>query len=146
MEKRTIPAGFTMKRTITGSNLFRDWKKYDIGDILIGTIVGQKKDDNYGHISPIVKVEYADFKDGTGKNYIGKNLLMNKTTVTESGFIDAGVYDKEKELYSTGRTYQFEYQGTSKNTKGKFIGKDSHIVAITEVDTTPSEANATDDL
>ena len=120
---------FNVKKTLTGSNVYRTWKEYSEGDVVVGTFQGVHID-NYKKNNAKIKVAYAEFADGTGEDLVGKTLVINS----------CGSLEKALENMDEGSAYQFIYNGTIQLQKGPYAGKDAHSVAIEEVDLTEEES------
>ena len=120
---------FNVKKTLTGSNVYRTWKEYSEGDVVVGTFQGVHID-NYKKNNAKIKVAYAEFADGTGGDLVGKTLVINS----------CGSLEKALENMDEGSAYQFIYNGTIQLQKGPYAGKDAHSVAIEEVDLTEEES------
>lgn len=117
MEKRI----WKTKRTVSGiQKMYRKWSDYKEGDMLVGKYVDDHMD-QYDKNCPVIEVIEATTKDRTfQKDVIGKNLVLN-----HSGMIGVA-FDKVKK----GEIVQLEYQGTSTIEKGKFAGKEAHVVKV----------------
>lgn len=116
MSKRT----FVPKRKLSGGvKMYRKWEDYDIGDIVIGKYTDTHTD-QYGKLCWVIEVYDAQFKDKSGSKYVKKNLVLNA----------AGMLDKAMKKLELGEVIQAEYQGTSVIEKGKFAGKDSHVIEV----------------
>ncbi len=131
-EKRT----FKSSRSLGGGQKsYRKWEDYTLGDVVIGKFQGFHKD-NYGKQCPMIKVLDAQFKDDTGEDFLDKNLVVNSC-----GQI-AKAIENNPECFENGNILQFTYNGTSTIEKGKFAGKDAHLV---EVQLMEEEDNSSDE-
>lgn len=114
---------FNTKRTLTGSNVYRPWKDYSEGDVVVGIFQGIHID-NFKKNNAKIKVTYAEFADGTGHTLEGKVLVINS----------CGSLEKSLEIMEEGAAYQFVYNGKVTLEKGPYAGKEAHSVAIDEVE------------
>lgn len=102
-------------RKINGSKTYRPWKQWDVGEYVVGKYL-ELGEDNFGNPSYSVEVmetNVESFKEGTtvGINSCGGlNLAMEKIC--------------------TGTVIRLEYEGTDVMEKGKFKGKEFHIVGV----------------
>jgi hypothetical protein len=119
----TVKRVFNVKKTLTGSNIYRPWKDYSEGDVIVGTFQGVHID-NYKKNNAKVKVAYAELADGTGDTLVGKTLVINS----------CGSLDKALDNMDEGSAYQFVYNGKITLDRGPYAGKEAHSVAIEEVD------------
>lgn len=120
---------FNVKKTLTGANVYRPWKDYVEGDVVVGTYQGVHVD-NYKKNNAKIKVVHAEFADGTGDTFIGKTLVINS----------CGSLEKSLESMVEGCAYQFVYNGTVTLAKGPYAGKEAHSVAIEEVELESEDA------
>lgn len=114
---------FKSVRTVSAQQMYRKWSDYAEGDVVIGQYVGIHVCD-YEKENMKIKVVDAQFKDGTGENYIGKVLVLNS----------CGSLDKARKEVSLNEYIQMEYTGTTEITKGKFTGKDAHTISLEVVE------------
>lgn len=119
----TVKRVFNVKKTLTGSNVYRPWKDYSEGDVIVGAFQGIHID-NYKKNNAKVKVVYAELADGTGDDLVGKTLVINS----------CGSLEKALENMEEGTGYQFVYNGKITLDRGPYAGKEAHSVAIEEVD------------
>ena len=112
---------FKVKKKLTkGQTNYRKWDEWENGDVLIGTFVSQGED-KYQKPNWEIKVEDAQFVDHKlGKKLLGKSLTLNS----------CGQLDKAMEKVEEGEMLQITYNGTAKINKGKFKGKDAHLVDV----------------
>lgn len=117
MAKRT----FKSKRKLSGGRCtYRAWKEWEVGDLIIGKFKGQKED-NYGNPNWLIEVEDAQFSDGkAAKKLVGQTIGLNS----------AGQLNKAMEKVEEGDMIQVVYNGTSEIEKGKYKGKDSHLMDV----------------
>lgn len=112
---------FKTKKRVSGVRAtYRPWKEWDENDIVVGKFLAQKEDD-YGNPSWIIEIEEAMLKDKKlSKSLVGQNLCLNS----------AGQLNKAMEQVSVGEIVQVEYMGTSTIEKGKYKGKESHLMEV----------------
>lgn len=123
-EKRMAKRQFKAKRKLGGGRKqFRKWDEWNEGDILIAKLA-DTYEDQYGKTVWVMAVVDAQFKDGSGDKYIGKDLALNS----------CGMLDKAMKRASLGTMVQITYDGQSTIEKGKFAGKESHVVQVDEVE------------
>lgn len=115
---------FRTKRKVSGGQkIYKPWKEFVEGDWIVGEYVGTHKD-QYNKICRIIKVEDAQFSDGFEEKCIGKNLVLNS-----NGMLDKAFEENAEDL-DTGAIIQVTYNGTSTIEKGKYAGKEAHLVEI----------------
>lgn len=126
MEKRK----YKVTKNLSGiPKVFRKWEEWAIGDIVVGKIIGTHTD-QYDKLNLIVEVEEAFFSKDSAK-FKDKNLVLN-----HCGKMAAAVFKKNKETgeetlkIPEGTLVQISYDGTSMIEKGKFKGKDAHVVSV----------------
>lgn len=104
------------------SRVYRTWADWEEGDVVIGQFVSQGTD-QYQKNNYTIKVLEADLGDKKlSKELVGKNLCLNS-----SGMLDKAMatieLDKKPMLEIT-------YDGTATIEKGKYKGKESHIIKV----------------
>jgi hypothetical protein len=110
----------TTKKLSGGPKNFRKWSDWEVGDIVIGTFKGTHTD-QYDKECMILEVEDAQFANKKeAKQLIGKNLVLNA----------AGQLNKAMEKMEEGQIIQVTYNGTSRIEKGKYQGKDAHVIDV----------------
>jgi hypothetical protein len=116
---------FKSTRKVTlGQKTYRKWEEWDTGDVLIAKFMDQEID-NYDKPNYLMEVIDAQFKDSKlGAKLEGKTLALNH----------CGILGKAMEKISKGEMVQLTYNGTSKIEKGKFAGKDAHLMDIEVVE------------
>ena len=123
MSKETTPAKrvFRSKKKLSGSRcVYRAWKTWSVGDLIIGTYRGSKID-NYDKPNWIIDVIDAQFsKKKEGEKLVGQTIGLNS----------AGGLDKAMEKVEEGTVIQVMYNGTSTIEKGKYAGKDAHNIEV----------------
>jgi hypothetical protein len=113
---------FKSVRTLTGQNQYRKYDLWEVGDIVIGTVV-DFGEDKYKKKCPVILVDEAMFKDkAENKRVLGKRLLINSC-----GKIAKRVTSGDIAL---GLTIQIEYLGKNVMEKGLYAGKEAHDVNI----------------
>lgn len=110
---------YKVKRSLSGPKEYRQWGDYEVGDVVVGTLIGWHKD-NYGNDCPKIKVLDGYFKDGTLKNYIDKVLVLNS----------CGTLDKAMEDVVEGDMIQLEYSGTNEIKEGPYKGTEAHTMTV----------------
>ena len=113
---------FKKKKKISGGGPknFRKWADWSEGDFVIGTFVGTHTD-QYDKENMILEVHDAGFrKPKEAKAIIGQRLILNA----------AGQLTKAMESLSEGDMIQVTYGGTATIEKGKYKGKDAHVLDI----------------
>jgi len=118
---------FKKRESLTGGGLYRQWEEWDIGDIIVGKLVGFHTD-KFDKVGVKLEVEYASLKDKSESKYLNKVLSINNCGSLGKAFIELKNDDRIGELF------QFEYQGTTEVLKGKFAGKDCHVVELSTVE------------
>lgn len=113
---------YKVKKELTIQKTYRKWEDYQVGDMVLGELVGYHKD-RYGKDCPIIKVEEAFFKDKkVGQSLIGKNLVLNSNGMLDKALKNGGV--------QIGDVIQVEYQGKNMMEKGPYKGKEAHAVGV----------------
>jgi hypothetical protein len=110
---------FKTKRELTASVVYRGYKEWAVGDIVIGDIVDFRKDD-YGGMGVVINVVDCQFSKDK-KKFEGKKLYLNSCAIIKKSMDDL----------KPGMTLQVEYKGTGVTKKGKYAGKDFHEVGLT---------------
>lgn len=112
----------TRKKLSGGPKVFRPWKDWENGDWVIGEFTGDFHTDNYDKENPLIKVEECAFISDRklAKSLPGKILCLNS----------AGQLNKAIEKAEKGDVLQITYNGTSTIEKGKYKGKDSHLIDV----------------
>lgn len=112
---------FKTKKKVSGSRgTFRKWSEWTEGDVVVGKFVSQGED-QYENPSWTIEVIEATFSDRKlAKSLAGKNLILNS----------AGQLNKAMEKVEEGQLVQITYNGTSEIEKGKFKGKDAHLMDV----------------
>lgn len=110
---------YVVRKSLNGPKVFRKWSEYSTGDILIGKFVGKHEDQTYNKTHWIVKVEEAFTKEDPDK-LIGKDVVLNA----------CGSLDKAMEQVEEGQIIQVEYMGMEEMSKGKYAGKEAHLVKV----------------
>lgn len=123
---------FKSKKKVSGGRcVYRAWKDWEIGDLVIGTYKGSKID-NYKKPNWLVEVEDAQFQNHKeGKKLMGQVIGLNS----------CGQLDKAMEEVSEGDMIQVMYNGTSEIQKGKYAGKDAHLVEVDIVEEDNGDSN-----
>lgn len=110
----------TKKKLSGGRSVFRKWNEWEEGDYIIGKYVGMKED-NYEKPNWLIEVEEAVFADeDEAEKLIGKQIGLNSN----------GQLDKAMEKVEEGQYVQVTYNGKSEIEKGKYAGKEAHLVGV----------------
>lgn len=110
----------TKKKLSGGRSIFRKWNEWEEGDYIIGKYVGMKED-NYDKPNWMVQVEEAVFADEEeAAKLVGKQIGLNSN----------GQLDKAMEKVEEGQFVQVTYNGKSEIEKGKYAGKEAHLVGV----------------
>jgi len=112
---------FKTAKKLSGSRqVYRKWSEWNEGDILIGKYKGFKED-QYEKPNWLVEVEDACFSNAKeAKELVGKVIGLNSS----------GQLDKAMEKLTEGQWVQITYNGTAEIEKGKFKGKDAHVIEV----------------
>lgn len=131
---------FIKRQSLAGNSLYRKWEDWAVEDFLIGKVVGFFTD-SYDKVGVKIEVEAGQFEDGSVKDYLKKTVSINSC-----GSIVKAL-DKLQEDDMIGEYIEVKYLGTTEVQKGKYKGKDCHIVEINVLEPeTDSEGQAEDDL
>jgi hypothetical protein len=125
---KTAPAKekrvFKTKRVLSGmQKVFRKWGDWEVDDFVVGKFIATHED-NYDKTNYVIEVIAAEFQDGSGEEFLGKNLVLNSS----------GTLNKAFEEIQTGEFVQVTYLGKSEITKGKYAGKEAHNMEIIVVE------------
>lgn len=116
-----------------GKKNFRAWKDWAEDDYVIGKYVDHYTD-QYQKESRVIQVEDAGFKKSKeAQAIIGKPLVLNGN----------GMLDKAFEEIETGTYVQVTYKGMGEMEKGKYKGKEAHVVEVEIVE--PDEDDSDDE-
>lgn len=112
---------FKSKKKLSGGRCtYRAWGEWEVGDYIIGTYKGSRED-QYNKPNWLVAVEEAEFSDSkAAKKLIGQTIGLNS----------AGQLNKAMEKVEEGDMIQVMYNGTSEIEKGKYAGKDAHLIEV----------------
>jgi hypothetical protein len=106
---------------------FRKWGDWKEGDLVIGKFSGTHED-QFEKVCMMLEVEDAQFANKReAEKLIGKTLVLN----------NAGQINKVLETIELGQWVQVIYNGMATIEKGRYKGKDSHLI---EVDLLSEEA------
>lgn len=123
---------FKSKKKLSGGRAtYRAWKEWEMGDLIIGKYKGQRED-NYDKPNWLVEVIDAQFSDTkAAKKLIGQTIGLNSNGQLNKA-MEKGI---ETEAIVEGETIlQVLYNGTSEIEKGKYAGKDAHLVEVDVVE------------
>ncbi len=112
----------TFKKTQTlsgGKKVYRKWDEYEVGDVLIGKYVAIHTD-QYKKECPVVEVLEAQFKDDSGDDLEGQQLVLNA----------CGMLNKALEDVAFGQLIQVTYNGKSTIEKGPYKDKEAHTMSV----------------
>lgn len=117
-------------REIGGARVYRGWKFWDEGDWLEGTYVSMGED-NYGNPSYTVKVDAFEFADPEkGISPDGAEVKAGCDFVLNSN----GSLNYKMQSVEEGTKIKVLYDGTDVMQKGKFKGKEFHVVRLFAAD------------
>lgn len=127
---------FKSKKKLSGGRCtYRPWKDWEVGDLIIGKYKGSKID-NYEKPNWLIEVLDAQFaKKKEASKLVGQTIGLNS----------AGQLDKAMEHVSEGDTVQVLYNGTSQIEKGKYKGKDAHLIEVDLVEEEGEESDEAED-
>lgn len=113
---------YKAKKKLTGTRaVYRPWKEWEVGDIIIGVYQGSQTD-NYDKPNWLFEVVDAFFqkKPKTAAKLVGQVIGLNSN----------GKLDKAMKKVEPGVMVQVEYKGMGTIEGGKYKGKDAHDVAV----------------
>jgi hypothetical protein len=117
MSKRVFKS---KKKLSGGPSVYRPWKDWEFGDLIIGTYKGSRTD-KYGNPSWLIDVVDAQFISGKdAKKVIGKTIGLNS----------AGQLNKAMAKVEEGEMVQIMYNGSAQIEGGKYKGKDAHLIEV----------------
>lgn len=126
---------FKSKKKLSSTRaMYRPWKEWDTGDIIVGTYKGSQTD-NYDKPNWLVEVVEAFLTD---------KKLEKKLKGQIVGLNSNGKLDKAMEECEPGDMVQIEYKGMSTIEKGKYKGKDAHDVEVDLVEEDDGEESDVD--
>lgn len=117
---------FVKKGSIAGgAKLYKAWKDYAAGDMVIGTFRGIHTD-QYGNDCIMLEVLDCEFANDDREKFLGKKLVINS----------CGTINKclEEDKFEEGKHYMLTYGGVVRLDTGKFSGKDAHSLEIEEIE------------
>ena len=132
----------TKKKLSGGQTTFRKWSEWDEGDVLVGKLVSIGED-SYQNPSFTLEVLECTFlsKPKMAAALVGKNITLNS-----AGQLNKALIDKNGEpKIEMGEIIQVEYKGTSVIPKGKFKGKDAHLIDVNVVEEEGEESEETEE-
>jgi hypothetical protein len=141
-EKRS----FKTSKQLTIAKMYRAWDDYEVGDVLIGTIIGSHYDAKYTKKwGPILKVEDAQFKTDSAK-FTGKNLVLNPAGMLIKALSTAGFDPLTGKLgESENCMIQVTYNGKNMIEKGQWAGKESHTMDVQLVEEDNGDDHGSDE-
>lgn len=112
---------FKVAKKLSGAKTtYRKWAEWAEGDIVIGKLL-KVGEDQYQKPNYMLEVEDAQLADKKlAKELIGKNITLNSS----------GMLDKAMAEIELGKFVQITYNGTAEIEKGKYKGKDSHVIEV----------------
>jgi hypothetical protein len=116
---------FKVSRELTLAKQYRGWEEWEVGDIVIGEVVGVHEDKKYNQKSPVIKVIDAQFKKDA-KKFTGRNLVLNST-----GMMRNAMPNIESMI---GKLIQVEYQGSGPMENGPYKGKNAHLTPVSLIE------------
>ena len=123
---------FKVKKELSMQSQFRKYDDYEVGDIVVGKVVGTTLD-KYKKHNIVIKVLTCNFKTEKSSKYEGKNLTMNYTGGIGKVLKDANMADENGKLKDEfiGTILQFEYQGkVPLSERHTHAGKEAHVVKL----------------
>ena len=111
---------YVVKKSLGGSQTYRVWEDYSVGDWVLGRFVGYHIC-QYKKPNPKIEVIDALFYDrDLSDSMVGKTLVLNAM-----GSLSAQI-DKVEE----GETVRVTYNGKNVLTKGIYAGKEAYSVSV----------------
>ena len=110
VSRNTAAAFSSLKLRWSG---YKDWQ---IGDVVIGRVMGTQKD-THGKFGIVIEVMEVSFKGQKPEKFTGKNLYLNNNGVMAKVLKNADMWDDENDKPSDslkGEILQVEYRGTEK--------------------------------
>lgn len=115
---------FRTKKKLSGVRaMYRAWSEWEVGDYIIGTYKGSKTD-NYDKPNWLIEVEEASFVSDAK---LARKLQEDNLVI---GLNSNGMLDAAMENVSEGDMIQVMYNGKSEIEKGKYAGKEAHVVQV----------------
>ena len=127
-EKPQTKRVFKTKRVLSGvQTLYKAWKEWEEGDILIFKLVGTKQNrkakNKVDWIVEVVEAQFADPKEN-------KRLKPGtKVTLNTAGQFDRGMQELEVGDYA-----QVMYNGQQEMQGGEYEGQMAHLMEVTEME------------
>lgn len=118
---------FKTKRVLSGARtIYRAWKEWDEGDIVIATFKGTSQNrKNKAKVDWIVFIEDAFFADKKEQ----KRVIGNTLTLNCAGQLDNGMKQVE-----VGETVQVTYNGCKEMQGGDYEGQMAHLMEVITVE------------
>lgn len=111
---------YVVKKSLGGSQTYRVWEDYTVGDWVLGRYVGNHVC-QYKKENPKIEVLDAGFDDlDFSDSIIGKTLVLNA----------AGSLSAQIDKVEVGETIRVTYNGKNLLTKGPYAGKEAHSVNV----------------
>lgn len=128
---RSFADRFRTKQKLSMDLIYRGYKDWQIGDVVIGRVMGTQKD-THGKFGIVIEVMEVSFKGQKPEKFTGKNLYLNNNGVMAKVLKNADLWDEENDKPSDalkGEILQVEYRGTEKlSSKHKYAGKEVHVI------------------
>jgi hypothetical protein len=116
----SIGRKYVVKKSLGGSQAYRVWEDYSVGDWVLGRYVGNHVC-QYKKQNPKIEVIDALFDDSDlSDSIIGKTLVLNAV----------GSLSAQIEKVEEGETVRVTYNGKNLLTKGPYAGKEAHSVTV----------------
>lgn len=135
---------FKSKKKLSGGQTsFRKWSEWKEGDFIVGKFISAGED-NYQNPSFTFEVLTADFKGKTktAAALVGKNITLNS-----AGQLNKAMLTKDGELkVKPGELLEITYNGTSTIPKGKFKGKEAHLMTVEVVEEEGAESEVDEEV
>lgn len=107
-------------RLTQGASKYRKWSEWSVGDVLVAKYTGTAVDKKYGKLGRVCEVLSADFKDGSGDNYVNSTLTLNQT----------GKLHKALDGQPFGIVFQLTFKGKTLIVGGPYAGDEANDMEI----------------
>lgn len=128
---------YNSTKKLAGAVVYRGWKNWDVGDILVGKLSRFIFDERYKNSNPVFIVEETFFKDKDQNLKAGTHLQLSATKILKQTVTEDVI----------GEVLQIELVGWHTVKTGVGKGKDTPLFEIDTVDLSSDEdTSAEDDL
>ena len=131
---------FTKTKTLSGGrSVYRTWKDWDVGDIIVGQYEGtQDNKFNASKSNYVFKIIESFIKDKEFEALIPEGATLVLNTV--------GMLEKAMKKANEGEIFQITYTGMGPIEKGIYAGKEAHSMEVILCQEEVADAKLEEDL